>query len=63
LTGRSKGGPDDSHSERGDEEGQEGPIRKHPSLDSNNSGFHSESSCEVVFVGKNDSSDPDHSDE
>jgi len=40
------------------------PIRKHPSLDSNN-GFHSGgSSCEVVFVGKNDSnSDPDHSDD
>jgi hypothetical protein len=40
------------------------PMRKHPSLDSNN-GFHSGgSSCEVVFVGKNDSiSDPDHSDD
>jgi len=39
------------------------PIRKHPSLDSNN-GFNSGgSSCEVVFVGKNDSSDPDHSDD
>jgi len=39
-----------------------GPIRKHPSIDSNN-GFNSGSSCEVVNMGKNDSSDPDHSDE
>jgi hypothetical protein len=68
VGGRSSKGPttgpstaDDSQSERGDElEGLEGPIRKHPSLDSNN-GFNSGSSCEVVFVGKNDSSDPDHS--
>lgn len=45
----------------GDDEGvQGGPMRKHPSLDSNN-GFNSGSSCEVVFLGKNDSSDPDHS--
>jgi len=57
--------PEDSQSEKGDEEVLTGTMRKHPSLDSNisNSGFCSGSSCEVVFVGKNDSSDPDHSDE
>lgn len=62
LVGGRKTNPDDSLSEQGDEELPTGPIRKHPSLDSNN-GFNSGSSCEVVFVGKNDSSDPDHSDE
>lgn len=60
--GSSRTEPDDSQSEKGDEEVPSGSMRKHPSLDSN-SGFCSGSSCEVVFVGKNDSSDPDHSDD
>ncbi|CAG7833476.1 unnamed protein product [Allacma fusca] len=37
-------------------------MRKHPSVDSNN-GFHSGSSCEVVFVGGKNDSEPDHSDD
>jgi len=45
----------------GNTQPQSPSMRKHPSLDSNN-GFTSGSSCEVVFMqGKNDSSDPDHS--
>jgi peroxin-14 len=42
--------------------GTSAPMRKHPSVDSNN-GFHSGSSCEVVFVGGKNDSEPDHSDD
>ncbi len=44
-------------------DGEEGrSLRKNPSIDSNNEGMMSGSSCEVVFLPKTDS-DPDHSDE